>query len=270
MQGGTCSSKQAGEKYIASWWGIVVSSLICLPILAFRPSIPVEIWPYLLVSAVFEALYYAALAGAYQVEDFSIIYPVARGGAPALLAVWSILFLKETPGPAGVVGLGLLTLGLIVVGSSQWWAARRKNVASTAGLGLAALVALIISIYSVIDGAAVKRADPLAYIIIGFLFTGLFSTPVVLKLYGWRAVRAEWRAHWLRASAIGILSLLAYLLVLIAYSFSPVSYVGATREISIVFGALAGWLWLKERFGPVRTLGAVIIFAGILTILTAG
>ncbi|HVN53922.1 MAG TPA: EamA family transporter [Anaerolineaceae bacterium] len=262
--------KQAGEKYIASWWGIVVSSVICLPILAFRPPIPAQIWPYLLASAVCEALYFAALAGAYQVEDFSLIYPLARGGAPALLAVWSILFLKETPRPAGLVGLGLVTFGLIVVGSSQLWAARKKNSASAAGLGLAMLVALFISIYSAIDGAAVKRADPLVYVIVAFWLTGLFATPVVLWLYGWRAVRAQWQAHWPRASAIGVISLLAYLLVLVAYSFSPVSYVGAIREISIVFGAIAGWLWLKERFGPLRTIGAAIIFAGILTILAAG
>lgn len=74
----------------------------------------------------------------------------------------------------------------------------------------------------------------------------------------------------LQAGAIGSLSLLAYMLVLITYTFAPVSYGGAIREISIVFGALAGWLWLKESFGLVRVVGAVAIFAGIVTILVGG
>lgn len=70
--------------------------------------------------------------------------------------------------------------------------------------------------------------------------------------------------------AIGVLMLVAYMLVLVVYGFSSVSYAGAIREISIVFGALAGWLWLKEKFGFVRVAGALVIFSGILIILIAG
>jgi drug/metabolite transporter (DMT)-like permease len=171
---------------------------------------------------------------------------------------------------AGKIGLIALTFGLIIVGSSKWWAVRRQGVGSVAGIGLACLVAVIISFYSIIDGAAVKQMEPASYTVVVFILTAIFSAPVMIKLFGWQALKIEWRSHWLQATAIGCLSLFAYLLVLISYSIAPVSYAGAIREISIVFGALTGWLWLKEGFGLMRAIGAIIIFGGILTILIAG
>ena len=37
----------------------------------------------------------------------------------------------------------------------------------------------------------------------------------------------------------------------------------AIREVSVVIGAFAGWKILGEKLGPLRIIGAVIIFAGI-------
>lgn len=40
--------------------------------------------------------------------------------------------------------------------------------------------------------------------------------------------------------------------------------VAALRETSIVFGAVIGTLFLKERFGGVRVVSAVVVTAGIV------
>jgi drug/metabolite transporter (DMT)-like permease len=37
-----------------------------------------------------------------------------------------------------------------------------------------------------------------------------------------------------------------------------------------VFGAFAGWWFLKEKMGGMRVLGAAVIFAGILVIAMFG
>jgi drug/metabolite transporter (DMT)-like permease len=42
------------------------------------------------------------------------------------------------------------------------------------------------------------------------------------------------------------------------------------REISVVFGAIAGWWFLKERMGGLRVLGAGVIFVGVLVIAMFG
>jgi drug/metabolite transporter (DMT)-like permease len=63
-----------------------------------------------------------------------------------------------------------------------------------------------------------------------------------------------------------VLGVVAYLLALIAYSFAPLSYSGAIREVSVVIGAFLGWRFLEEPMGGTRLLGSMTIFAGILVI----
>jgi drug/metabolite transporter (DMT)-like permease len=69
---------------------------------------------------------------------------------------------------------------------------------------------------------------------------------------------------------MAILGVVAYLLALLAYTFAPLSYSGAIREVSVVVGAFLGWQFLQERMGGMRVLGSVVIFAGILIIAIFG
>src|SRR5690348_2282561 len=87
--------KRAGEKQIFTWWALVVGVVGFSPLIFFGAALPARAWPYILGSAVMEAIYYIALTLAYKLGDFSLVYPLARGAAPALLAVWAALFLGE-------------------------------------------------------------------------------------------------------------------------------------------------------------------------------
>jgi drug/metabolite transporter (DMT)-like permease len=262
--------KRVESKQVFTWWALLIGSFAYLPLLTLHTPIPAKIWPYALSSAFVEAAYYLTLTRAYTHGDFSVVYPVARGVAPALLAVWAMLFLGERPQPAGIVGLALVLGGLLVVGSGQWWSQPQGVSRHSGGVGPALSTALCISIYSVIDGAAVRIMAPAPYTALVFGLTSLCIAPLVLRQYGYRSVVTVWRTAWLRILVVGILTLLTYMLVLQAYAIAPVSYVGALREVSIVLAALAGWRWLGESFGAVRTIGAIVIFCGILVIATAG
>jgi drug/metabolite transporter (DMT)-like permease len=61
-----------------------------------------------------------------------------------------------------------------------------------------------------------------------------------------------------------MLGVVSYLLALSAYTFAPLSYSGAIREVSVVIGALLGWQFLQEQLGARRVLGSIVIFVGIL------
>jgi drug/metabolite transporter (DMT)-like permease len=93
---------------------------------------------------------------------------------------------------------------------------------------------------------------------------------LIFVRYGSKAIGKELRVNWWRILLAGFLCILTYILVLLAFSFSSVSYSGAIREISVVFAALIGWRWLGEGFGRARLLGSLLIFAGILVIALAG
>ena len=283
--------KRAGEKQVFTWWAMVVGTALFAPLLVFSAP-PASVWPYVLASALVEMIYYLALLRAYSIGDFSLVYPLARGAAPAFLALWAARFLGERPSAGGLAGLALLLIGLLLVGgaarrgvlrqaavapdlalSATGAAAQtRRGVMAFASGGTAAAlaVACCISIYSVIDGAAVRVAPPIPYTVAVIGVSALMMAPVVLARYGGRAVAAEWRANWPRIVMVGILTLVTYALVLQAYALGRVGYAGAVREISVVFAALVGWRWLGEGFGGWRVTGALLIFAGILVIATLG
>jgi drug/metabolite transporter (DMT)-like permease len=262
--------KRARERQIFAWLALVVGPLCFAPFVLPGAEVQAQVWLFVVASAVAESIYFIALTYAYGKADFSLVYPLARGAAPALLALWAVLFLGERLRAAGLLGLALLVLGLMVVGGAAWWARRSAEPPHLGGVLAALGVAGCISIYSAIDGAAVRHVDPLPYIVLVLALTAALLAPPLLLRYGRQAVAAEWRANWQGIALVGVATMLGYTFVLQAYAISGVSYAGAIREISVVFGALAGWRWLGEGFGATRTLGAGLIFLGILVIAVAG
>ncbi len=261
--------KQAPNKFILSWWSTVIGSGGALPVLLWVGLPPPHMWPFLLASVAAEAAYFALLSRAYQRSDFSIVYPLARGSVPIFLTLWSIIFLHEMPSPAGFAGLGLIVLGLGLVGFSEVFTAGKTN-SSLKGVWPALGTALLISIYTIIDGAAVKQGPSLPYALGIFALVPVAFTPLVLRRYSWEQLAEGWTTQKWRVLAVGTLGLAAYVIVLSAYQIAPLSYAGAIREMSVIFGALAGWLLLKERFGPFRVAGAALMFGGILLIALFG
>ena len=262
--------KRAREKQIMTWLALVVGVLFYLPILLIQPIDVWSVWPFILSSALVEAIYYVSLISAYQHGDFSLVYPMARGTAPALLLIWTAVFLGERPRLFGVMGILLLVLGLMIVGGRVWWSLRKTATLSSNGLALALGVALCISVYTTIDGAAVHRVNPLPYTVIVIALTTAIITPFILMRYRREGIVEEWKTNWLRIILVGIFTLLAYILALKAYTLTRVSYAGAVREVSVVFAALLGWKLLHEEFGLARVAGSACIFGGILLIALAG
>lgn len=259
--------KRSADRQIVSWWAMLVGALIFAPLIILSWPLPAAIWPYAIASAIVEVGYMLLLSHAYQHGDFSLVYPVARGSAPALLTLWSFLFLHERPSIGGLFGLALLICGLAAIGLGHWWSMRPARV-GWGGIGLALGVAVMISIYSAIDAAGVRIAPPAAYNALVFGLTGLIQAPFMIMRYGTQATLGSLQRQWRTIIVIGVLMLATYMLVLQAYSTSTASYVGAIREISIVLAAIAAWRWLGEGFGRLRMAGVILTFCGVLAIAT--
>lgn len=261
--------KQSKDKYIASWWMVVTSGVIALVTLLFT-GLPVrEMWKFAVFSILVEAAYFITLSYAYHDNEFSLIYPIARGAAPGFLALWSFLLLDEKPTTGGLLGLGFIIAGLLIIGISTLARASITRI-HFRGVAVAVFLALLISIYSAIDGAAVKVGHAAAYVMTMFTLVPIPITPFIIRQYGWPRLWQEFKDQGLRLPLMGILGVSAYFLAVLAYSIAPLSYAGAVREVSVVFGAFAGWWFLKERMGRTRIIGALVIFAGILVIAAFG
>ena len=116
--------KRAGNKHIFTWWALTAGAILGLPLLA--SPVPGRVWPYAVSSAAAEAAYFLSLVRAYEKSDFSLVYSIARGAAPAMLVMWSVIFLGERPSTLGVVGIVVLLAGLVTAGWSRAWPASRR------------------------------------------------------------------------------------------------------------------------------------------------
>jgi drug/metabolite transporter (DMT)-like permease len=247
---------------------LVVGTLLCAPVLLFHPpwSLPPLAWTAVAVSALFESAYVLALTSAYGAGDMSLVYPVARGTGTVLVAPLAVLLLGERPSLQGALGIGLVVIGIFLShGALGGWAAARAH---RGAVGWALLTGAMIAGYSLVNKVGVTLVPVPLYAFLVFLADAV----LVRLVQRWRggsvpALRRE--APWGRIVAVGVLMMGAYLAVLVAMSQAPVSYVVATREISVVVAALLGALVLHERHSAARVAGAVVIFGGLCAIALA-
>jgi drug/metabolite transporter (DMT)-like permease len=245
--------KTSDDRLLAMWGVIAGGAVLFLPVVVVRGIDPVT-YPYLVASGVALTGYVFALAAAYDRIDFSLAYPVARGTAPAVAALLSLVFLSESLGLLETAALGLIVLALLsMVG----------RPASVPGIEFALLTGFIIATYSVIDAAGARRIeDGLTYSAAVYVVNAVFATPLVL------VARRNRIGPAIRRNGIGMLvaggaSVVAYALVLSAALRAPVGLVSAVRETSVVIGAWLGTVRLGEG-GHKRRIGAAIgVVAGV-------
>lgn len=261
--------KSSEEKYIAMGWQVILSGLFSLALIFYSGLPPKEMWLFAIVSMLLEAIYFILLCIAYTDHDFSLVYPIARGAAPALLVLWSAIFLREQLTAGGYIGLAMITGGIILIGATTLLQNKGEKP-HLKGILTALSVALVISIYTFIDGLAVKQTPALPYGLSMFVMVPFVTTPYLVNRYGIESFKRTWKNYRTYLLMGGVLGLVAYMLALFAYTIAPLSYSGAIREVSAVIGAFLGWRFLKEEMGGIRLLGSVVVFVGVMVIAVFG
>ncbi|TCC54671.1 EamA family transporter [Kribbella pittospori] len=220
-------------------------------------------WGYIIASAVLHLAYLGGLLASYQLGQFSQMYPLARGTSPWVVAVVSIVVLHQALALVELAGVLLISAGLIAlvfIGRPG----RRQAPALLAACG----TGLTIASYTVVDGLAVHKMPVLTYMGWVFMLQGFLMPLVVLAWRGPGVLKLP-RSAVLTGLAGGVVSMVAYGLVLWAQTRGTLAAIAALRETSIIFGAIIGTVFFGERFGPRRAIAAVVVVAGIVLISTA-
>ncbi len=254
--------KAEEDKLISAWLTVAASPLLLWPYLIIFGLPPVGVWPIFLISGCVHAGYNLALVRAYEHGDLSVVYPVARGLAPVLVALIAPLALGERLSP-------LSLLAICVAGGGIGWLglSARKGPAQQAALGWAFATAACIATYSMVDKLGALGSDPTAYIILLFAWNAVILTVYVLAHRSLSTVVAVCRRRAVPLFLSGLCSLVAYLLVLFAMRWTQVAYVAALRESSVVIAAILGWKVLREPFGGRRIAAALLVGAGLLLLV---
>jgi drug/metabolite transporter (DMT)-like permease len=229
-------------------------TVLAIVLLPFLPGLPMACWPYLLVSAVLNGVFFILVAEAYSRGGVALAYPVMRGVAPMLTLLSAWLVLHEALPPAGWFGIAAICGGVVLL------ARRRGEVGEGRALRFALLNAVVISVYTVNDAVGVRIAQaPLSYTL--WLFP-LSAVPTLLWLRRTTPLRAPNPREVARGIGGAGASIGAYSLVLWAITQAPVAPVAALRETSILIGVVLARLLLGEQPGRRGWGGAVAIAAG--------
>jgi len=237
----------------------IAIAIVCAMAAVFMvPPAPAS-WGYALLSALLHVGYNLFLVRSYRVGDLGQIYPISRGSSPALITLGAALFAGETITPGELLGIGLVSGGIISL-------AFRGRSLSVPSLPYALGTGCFIAAYSVVDGIGARLSGaPLAYTV---WMSALWGVLMPLVYIGLRDARSLFsvRPGMLTAVIGGLVSLLAYAIVIYAMNEAPLGAVSALRETSVLFAALLGYLFLGETLTARRILACVVIASGAIII----
>ncbi len=221
--------------------------------------------PYLLGNLVCHSAYYTFLLFSYSTGGLSLVYPIARGSAPLLVAALTAAVLGEPLGFPRAMGVALIALSitsLALAGGERSFRLRPVAFSIATGMTIAA--------YTLVDGTGARAArTPISYIVWLFILNGLLLLPVVRARR--RGVLFErMREQWRTGTLSGLLSFAAYGIAVWAMTRAPIALVAALRETSVVVAALIGALFLGEPFGRYRIVASVGVAMGIAVLRIAG
>ncbi len=247
----------------------ITSALLALPIAFFVPLPEPQTWTILALSLPAHWLYQTALVRALSRGDLSLVFPVMRGSAPLLTAIFAALALGEHLSALSIAGLVIASLATVI------FALPEKNFGGSHAVRNSALLWAIatgacVAIYNVIDAQGVRSgSSQWSFIVWLFLLDWIGINAIALLTRGGRQFIASARAALWPGMGAGACSLASFSMALYGFSIAPVAYMSAMRETAVVFAALMGWWFLREGFGLRRTFAAIIL-AGGLSLLQFG
>lgn len=249
---------RARDSEAATAVALLVGTAAFAPVAVLTWELDSGVWPYLAASAALELAYFALLAAAYDRGELSVVYPVARGSAPLLVALFSVVLLGTGLHALTVLGVILIAAGIVFV--------RGFEAGNASQLAFALAIGATIAAYTLFDKAGLHHARPFTYLVLVIL-----PSAIVYPL--WIGRRKDLRAEvGLGTVVAGLAMFGAFGLALAAIRLAPQAFVPgvqALRETSVVIAVAAGALFLGERVGRLRAIGAAVVVVGVVALALA-
>lgn len=255
--GWNLAAKRSGDPFIALWGQFMFAGIAGVVLLLATGGVPTGAWLFAGISGLVHVAYLIALGWAYAHGDFSLAYPLARGGGALLAAIGGIVLLGDELKLLSVTAIVVVVAGmaLLAVGAArnEVWAAL--------------IVAATIGTYTISDSHAAREYDANNYIFATQAACGLAVTIAGLSLGRGRDLRVFLAIAWKRTMIAAAMTIAAYGLVLVAVQHAPVGYVAALRESSVLIAVFVGSRYLGESRGRTRMIAAGLILGGLVLLV---
>jgi drug/metabolite transporter (DMT)-like permease len=237
---------------LAEWW---------------RPMLAPWLVGMLALTGLAQALYYLGLYRSYRVNDFALVYPLARSLPVLLLAAFDVAR-GHALTPLGLAGLLGVVLGCLLA-PLRSLADLRAGRYWNRGMAWIGLIALATMAYSTVDKLALEAlpAGPATAARYG-TWEALATTPFLWLLLGKELREAP--GNWRLGLVAAVFSFASYGLVLVAFQLSDrVGYVLALRQVSVPLGVLAA-VMMGQPASRWQLAAAVLVCVGIICLVLGG
>ncbi|MBB6125046.1 DMT family transporter [Sphingobium subterraneum] len=255
---------RAGSDRLWSMTVMCIAIAIACAILALIVPMPARAsWGYAVFSAVLHVGYNLFLVRTYRSGDLGQTYPISRGSSPLLVSLGAAIFAGELPDPISAMGVLMVSAAILSL-------AFQGGKVGLGSLPYALGTGCFIGAYSVTDGISVRLSGTaVGYTVWMSLLWGVMAPLVYVAIRDWRSLIRGPSETWLAAGG-GIVSLIAYGIIIHALSLGAMGPVSALRETSVVFAALIGRFFLQERLTAYRITACIVVAMGAICIGHAG
>ena len=253
--------KFGGDKLQGMFLLSLGHGVMALGMIAYYPTPDPASYGWLAASVAFHLFYKTMLTMAYQRGDLSRVYPIARGTAPLLVMLISLMFLADPLSAMAVVGIALVSFGILMMARGVFTSGENRGL-----LPFALLSAMGTMGYSIADGLGARASgNASGYVGWLFLLDALIFMIVAFGMRG-RAIFPKESRDWVSGLLAGFLSVGAYWIAVWAMTKAPIALVTALRETSVLFAVAIGVVFLKEKFDRQKLIATALIIAGIVAI----
>ncbi|WP_223590557.1 DMT family transporter [Neobacillus bataviensis] len=221
-----------------------------------------------LFSTVSETLYFFALGKAYFSVTLSHAYPILRGTAPIVTTVLSLLFFGVTVTVFGFIGILIIIIGILFINQSSFAinGVQKMFRGDISKLKWVFLAGSFSALSSVFDGMGASLMSGLLFKY--FVFIGMFIGKLIVDRI--QKINVSYislvKKYPIKLFIGGLFVFVSNAFAVYAMESTPVTYVAAVREISIVFATLIGVIWLKEKVTAVKWVSISMILLGVMII----
>lgn len=260
--------KKSRHKTVFIWWMFVASGGLFTVTL---PLMPEQFqWPdfkttlMITIAAVCFVLYHLLNGRAYRTGDLSVVYPLCQTSM-IYVPIWGVILLGEQLKPWGVCGILLVIFGTYSVQLQRLTVdelLRPFRDLRSASVQAALAAGFIYSIGSISEKTGVRNYSPLYFTYLLVIMMLVLMTVNLTRSKYRQQIRAEWIENWRLIFCSGPVMMASFITFRYGLNLAPVSYAVPVRQVSILVGVLIGILFLRESFGRVRLMAALMILAG--------
>jgi drug/metabolite transporter (DMT)-like permease len=236
----------------------LVGLVFGLAVVPFLPWPDESTWLLLALACTATFAYYGLLIRCYKIGDLSLVYPIARGSAPLVLALIAFLVIDEHLTATQIAGIVLISVGILALVIGKGGDRRAVGYALATGISIAT--------YSFLGGLGVRSSAS----VFGFQAWLEILTGIGMLAFAMMRRPGKVLAFVETSGGIGLiagaLSVAGYLAFLTAAKVLPLAPIAALRECGLIFGALIGAVVFKEGFGTRRIVAAGLVAAGATAI----